>query len=374
VTELKEINKWQKDNTEIDELRQKINNGPHWKFVIVGRDVKTNQGKLWIPETRKKEMIKEMHILLSHAGSEKVTKYIAENYDMTRIKETVKEVLKRCDACARTKVVTVKTKEKTIKLSAKEPWEKIYIDICGPLTETFKKKKYILAIIDQFSRYISITAIAKQDEATIKSIIKDKWILRFGAPKEIHVDCGKVFEGKSIKEFCESMGIELHFSSPYHHNTNGIIERQFRTIRDFINASLLGTKGKDWENLLPEIEFTLNATIQKTTGKSPAEIGLGRKIFREGWFGKEGNQTEAQESYETKRKFRLGDEVLVEIENRSKDKERYGGPYQVIEKIHDRRYRLRDKDGNDIQRNVEKMRPILKEGGCKVISNRTCHV
>jgi len=166
------------------------------------------------------------------------------------------------------------------------------------------------------------------------------------------------------------MGIELHFSSPYHHNINGIIERQFRTIRDFINASLLGTKGKDCEILLPEIEFTLNATIQKTTGKSPAEIWLGRKIFREEWFGKGGNQTKAQGSYETKRTFRVGDEVLVQIENRSKDKERYGGPYQIIEKIYVRRYRLRDEDCADIQRNVEKIRPILKEGVCKVISDR----
>ena len=367
VTETKESNKWQKDSSEIEELKQKIKDRSHWKFVLIGQDVKTKEGKLWIPEARKKEMIKEMHILLSHAGSEKVTKYIVENYDMSRIKETVKEVLKMCDACARTKVVTVKTKEETIQLSAKEPWEKIYIDICGPLPETFKKKKYILAIIDQFSRYISLTPIAKQDEATVKSIIKDKWVLRFGAPKEIHVDCGKVFEAKSVKELCQSMGIELHFSSPYHHNTNGIIERQFRTIRDFINASLLGTKGKDWESLLPEIEFTLNATVQKTTGKSPAEIGLGRKIFREGWFGKEEKQTETQESYETKRTFKVGDDVLVEIENRSKDKERYGGPYQIIEKIHDRRYRLRDKDGNVIQRNVEKLRAFLKEGGCEVI-------
>jgi len=84
-----------------------------------------------------------------------------------------------------------------------------------------KEEVHILAIIDQFSRYISLTP--KQDEATVKSIIKDKCVLRFGAPKEIHVDCGKDFKAKSVKELCQSMGIELHFSSPYHHNANGII-------------------------------------------------------------------------------------------------------------------------------------------------------
>ena len=50
------------------------------------------------------------------------------------------------------KVVTTALKEETITLSADEKFEKIYIDICGPLQETFKRKKYILAMVDQFSR------------------------------------------------------------------------------------------------------------------------------------------------------------------------------------------------------------------------------
>ena len=98
-------------------------------------------------------MIKSTHILLSHAGAEKVTKCMTDNYDMSNIKESVKDVIKHCEACQRTKVVTTKTKEETIKLIAAEPCEKIYIDICGPLSETFRKKRYIIGIIDHFSRY-----------------------------------------------------------------------------------------------------------------------------------------------------------------------------------------------------------------------------
>ena len=40
------------------------------------------------------------------------------------------------------------------------------------------------------------------------------------------------------------MGTKLFFSSPYHHNTNGIVERQFRTIRDYINSSSNENKKK----------------------------------------------------------------------------------------------------------------------------------
>ena len=51
-----------------------------------------------------------MHILVSHAGSEKVRKYIAENYDMTRIKESVKEVRKRCESKYRNRINNIESK------------------------------------------------------------------------------------------------------------------------------------------------------------------------------------------------------------------------------------------------------------------------
>ena len=360
--------RWQKNSLEIDQLKKEIEEVSNWKFILDNNIVKTNAGKIWIPKEKKSEMIMFMHVMLSHAGAEKVTKYVADNYDMSSIKESIKDIISKCEACQKTKVLTTRTKEETIKLAASEPCESIYIDICGPLPETFRKKKYIIGIIDQFSRYISLTAVARQDEETMKETILNKWILKLGAPREIHVDCGKVFESRVIKEFAESLGITLCFSSPYHHNTNGIIERQFRTVRDFINASLKAKNHKDWAEAIPNIEFTMNATFQKTLGRSPAEEIFGRKICRERWYDNKqlsNKIKEPEEIYTTLRSFNIGDEVLVKAETRTKDKDRYEGPYKVVDKIHDRRYLLQQNDGKTIQRNVEKLRTFLKEGGCE---------
>ena len=88
--------------------------------------------------------------------------------------------------------------------------------------------------------------MSNQDEATVMNTIQQKWIFRFGAPGYIHVDRGKVFESKRFLKYARSMLIEIRFSSPYHHSANGIIERQFRTIRDALNASL---RQKIWKKL-----------------------------------------------------------------------------------------------------------------------------
>ena len=83
-----------------------------------------------------------------------------------------------------------------------------------------------------------------------------------------------------MKELATQNDIKLVFSSPYHHSANGIIERQFRTIRDYINTSLKNKKNRNWADMLPEIEFSMNATEHQTLGISPAEIIYGFKIKR----------------------------------------------------------------------------------------------
>jgi sulfur relay (sulfurtransferase) DsrC/TusE family protein len=64
------------------------------------------------------------HVSLSHAGAEKVIRYVADNYDMSNIKEAVKDTVRQCEACQRTKVTTTKTKEVTVSCQLKNRWRK----------------------------------------------------------------------------------------------------------------------------------------------------------------------------------------------------------------------------------------------------------
>ena len=182
----------------------------------------------------------------------------------------------------------------------------------------------------------------------------------------------------------EKHKITMQYSSPYHHSTNGQIERQFRTIRDSIHISLKDNNFKDWEELLPEVEFMLNSTIQSTTTKSPAEIIFGKKLSRE-WCSstheiynvdeREVKRIENQEialdklnnvTYDdknrTNREFKCGDKVLVKKCIVNKHGDRYDGPGEIIEKRHDRSYLIKFSDGKIITRNVEWLRLFKQRG------------
>ena len=378
LSEEEEGCKWQVNNTEIMEIKNLIKSNKSEKWRLVNGIVISKDSKIWIPKERRDEFIAEIHKLLCHAGSKKVYNYIKNDFDMEDLRIITKEIVQSCVNCQKRKTQTTKTKEEIIKQISEEPFQKIYIDFCGPFKKNIHGKQYIFAIIDHFSRYICLTAVAHQDEQSTKKILLEKWIWKHGPPKEIHMDKGKTFDSKLIKSLANTFNIDLIYSSPYHHNTNGIIERQFRTIRDAISIRMEDGLHKDWVELLPEIEFMLNCTIQATNEVSPAEIIFGRKITH--WWkdrkdevkskqqdiiekikGKEENMGKNM-TVGTIRNFEIGEKVLIKKNNALKDEFRFIGPAIIIKKVHERSYELQLENGKTIIRNVEWLKPFKERG------------
>jgi len=379
---------WQEDSKEINDIKNEIENNKETKWKILNNIVYTQKDKIWIPEENTRKIITHIHELLCHAGVKKVHEYISRKFDMTNRKEKIKEIVQSCENCQKRKVLTTKTKEKVVKSKPTSLFETIHIDFCGPFNTSFGRQKYIMAIIDQFSKYIMLTAVPDQGERTVAKTLKNKWILKFGAPKIIMCDCGRSFESKLVKELAENCKSKILFSSPYHHSSNGQIERQFRTIRDAIHISLKDKKGRDWTEILPEVEFMINGTVQSTIKMSPAELVFGKKISRE-WYdetdkeddeikyvkirqekrsklykaiGENNNNDNKDDKQLIEREFKVGDLVLIKKPNVSKTEDRYEGPAKIVEKRHDKSYIIRFEGGRTIVRNVEWIRLFKPRG------------
>ena len=146
---------------------------------------------------------------------------------MENMNTHIKESIETCEACQKQKVITTKSKENIIPNVPSRIFEHMFVDICGPMKTTWHQEKYIFAIIDQFSKNILLAAINKQDEQTIAETIMNKWILKYGTPKQIQLNCGKAFESKVMSELADKYNIKLIYSSLFHHSGNGLIERQF---------------------------------------------------------------------------------------------------------------------------------------------------
>ena len=81
-------------------------------------------------------------------------------------------------------------------------------------------------------------------------------------------DQGKEFVNEVSENLHEMTGIEQRITSAYHPQSNGLCERQNRTIKDSL-AKVLEEKPKEWPNIIDGILFAHRVSIHYSTKYSP---------------------------------------------------------------------------------------------------------
>lgn len=89
----------------------------------------------------------------------------------------------------------------------------IEIDKDKDIDDFYQRYKYILNIIDHFTKYTGCYLLEKKTANETLYDIND-FILRNGKPKILQTDNGHEFCNKRLIEYCENMGIELIHSGP----------------------------------------------------------------------------------------------------------------------------------------------------------------
>lgn len=115
------------------------------------------------------------------------------------------------------------------------PYERVALDILGPLPETVGRNKYILVIGDYFSKWTEAFPLPNQEAHTIAKALVEEWVCRFGTPRSIHSDQGRSFESTLYKELCQLLNIHKTRRTPYHPQSDGLIERFNRTLLSMLS-------------------------------------------------------------------------------------------------------------------------------------------
>lgn len=226
-------------------------------------------------EQTKKSIIESYHNNLGHLGFEKTLEIIRRDYQWAHISADVRKIVLACQACASRKQGGRTKQREKFSISASKPFEKIMIDIAGPLAPASRYGHvYILCIVDVFSRFPMIIPLKNIMSKTIVKNILHKWISIFGCPEKIISDNAPNFTSELMKEFCMLFGIKKSQSTPYYPQGNGIVERYFRTIKDMLFATCKQLD-KDWVDAVPHVEMGLRMAINNSTGYSPSHIIFG---------------------------------------------------------------------------------------------------
>ena len=91
-------------------------------------------------------------------------------------------------------------------LIALDRGETVSIDIVGPLPVDGKSHRYIVTILDVYSRYLLATPVKNHTASTVSRCLYESVVAYFGVPRSILSDRGNRIHGNDLGIACSAIG------------------------------------------------------------------------------------------------------------------------------------------------------------------------
>ena len=348
------------------------------------QDVSLDFWRIVVPDDGeiKRRIIQELHSTpySAHPGIQRTIGRVRQSFYWKGMLGDIRQAVENCPVCQMEKSDHQAAKGKLMSTQIpEEKWKEISIDFVTDLPMTPGRKDSILTIVDKATRMVHLVPCRKNITAVATAQLLWQHVVRLhGVPRVIYSDRGPQFTANSWQELWRLTGTGLKYSSAYHPQTQGVVERMnavvSQTLRCLIHQMNELTK---WEILLPTVELVINSLPNVSTGFTPFYLNYGyepvtpiqllkgdeiantesvaaftRRVASDWKLARENleRSVQLQAKYYDKRhrdvSYKAGDLVLLSTRNLklkgvpAKLQKRFVGPFQIIEVIGQQAYRL----------------------------------
>ena len=181
-------------------------------------------------------------------------------------------------------------------------------------------------------------SLPNQEAATVARVLVNEWICQYGALDTIHSDQGKNFDSQLFKETCHLLGIHKTRTTPYHPQSDGLVESFNQTLKILLRIRMKQIPEDMWDDELPLLMLAYRSSVQKSTQFTPYQLMFGRELPIELMFGGRSTPVETHGDYVTHLKewmeavYGVVHEHLGQAARHQKqcyDRKSTGGRYQV---------------------------------------------
>ncbi|CAH8594109.1 unnamed protein product [Dicrocoelium dendriticum] len=234
--------------------------------------------RIVVPLPKVDSVLQQLHAELGHAGQKKMEEAVEQRFWWSCQRRDIVNFCNRCHDCLRAKPPRRPNCAPLQPILTGYPNQTVAVDIMGPLPMTTRGNRFILVLVDHFTKWCEATPLARTDAVTVARTVFVQWIARWGPPEQIHSDRGSNFESIVVSELCQLLGIRKTLTTAYHPQGNGTVERVNRSLKALLKAFIDGHHVHDWDLALPHCLLAYRSTVHASTTQSPHFMLTGREI------------------------------------------------------------------------------------------------
>ena len=229
-----------------------------------------------IPSSMKNTILQSFHDDFAHAGFDRMYASIRTRYYWPTMYNDIRDYTSTCEICQKNKRQYHATRAPLCPLPVGDIFSRIHIDIIGILPESGEQKyRYILIVVDSFSKWIEAFPLRTQTSLEIAEVLFREYFTRYGFPQQINSDRGANLISRIMQHLCKFCKIKRIVTSAFHQSANSMAERNVGSIVAAIRCYI--SNQNEWFNALPSILMAFRATVcTQSTEFSPYEVLFGR--------------------------------------------------------------------------------------------------
>ena len=211
---------------------------------------------------------------LNHAGIKSTNYMMKQKFLWPNMNKDIQTWVQQCKQCQ-----SVKSKQHTQMAVKRYPpptqaFEEFNLDLIGPLPPS-RGYRHILTITDRFTKGCFAIALPDTKSDTIATYFMNQYVSFFGVPRIIVTDNAAYFTSYSWSKFMTFLNVNHKFITPYHSQSNGMVERFNRFLRTALRCH---KNSEAWFDHLGLALLGINASYNSDISMSRAERLFGKKL------------------------------------------------------------------------------------------------
>lgn len=226
--------------------------------------------------TERTNIIYEKHAtkIGGHKGINKTYHRIRQNYHWPTMKKDIQEYIRNCKDCQIKKLTRVKTKQPMmITDTPGVAFDKVSMDVVGPLPITSRNNSYILTIQDLLTKYSIATPMETADSFSIADAFIKDFVCIYGAPRALLTDQAPTFFTSLMKAIANYFKIKQCRTTAYHPQSNGSIERSHHVLTEYLK--MYTSQNSEWDEHIKPAMFAYNTSVHEGTNYTPYSLIFG---------------------------------------------------------------------------------------------------